>query len=91
MNSNKGWLTTAQLSLLNNKLLSFTDEIQNAVLMIHGDKAPSYYFGYDAFQKLTGTNKEFKIISGAYHCDLLCNLNVIPFDYITQFINDHLK
>ena len=90
LNSNKGWLTTASLSLLNTKLLSFTDEIQNAVLMIHGENAHSFYMGNDAFSKLTGTNKEFKSIPGAYHCDLYDNLEVIPFDYITQFINQHL-
>ena len=90
LNSNKVWLTTASLSLLNTKLLSFTNEIQNAVLMIHGENADSFYMGNEAFTKLTGGNKEFKTIPGAYHCDLYDNLDVIPFDYFTQFINEHL-
>ena len=90
LNSNKGWLTTASLSLLNTKLLSFTVEIRNAVLMINGENAHSLYMGSDAFTKLTGTNKEFNTIPGAYHCDLYDNLDAIPFDYIAQFINEHL-
>ena len=91
VNSNKGWLTTAQSSLLNTKLLQFTDEIKNAVLMIHGKEAHSFYFGRDAYAKLTTPNKEFMEITGAYHCDLYDNLNVIPFDHIKEFINNHLN
>ena len=91
MNSNEGWLTTAQSSLLNTKLLQFTNEIKNAVLMIHGKEAHSYYFGRDAYSKLTTSNKEFKEIDGAYHCDLYDNLEVIPFDYIKDYINNHLN
>ena len=90
MNSNKGWITTAKSSLLNTKLLQFTDEIKNAVLMIHGSNAHSLYMGKDAFAKLTTSNKEFIEIDGAYHCDLYDNLNLIPFYYIKEFINKHL-
>ena len=91
VNSNKGWLTTAQSSLLNTKLLQFTNEIKNAVLMIHGKEAHSYYFGRDAYSKLTTPNKEFMEIDGAYHCDLYDNLEVIPFDHIKDYINNHLN
>ena len=91
VNSNNGWLTTAQSSLLNTKLLQFTNEIKNAVLMIHGKEAHSYYFGRDAYSKLTTSNKEFMEIDGAYHCDLYDNLEVIPFDYIKDYINNHLN
>ena len=91
VNSNKGWLTTAQSSLLNTKLLQFTDEIKNAVLMIHGKEAHSFYFGRDAYSKLTAPNKKFIEIDGAYHCDLYDNLDIIPFDYIKEYINNHLN
>jgi hypothetical protein len=91
LNSNKGWITTAQLSLLNTKILAFTNEIQNAVLMIHGEKAHSKYMGETAYQQLTTANKEFKEIPNAYHVDLYDNLDVIPFDYISQFINNNLN
>jgi len=91
LNSNKGWITTAQLSLLNTKILAFTNEIQNAVLMIHGELAHSLYMGETAYQNLKTTNKEFMKIPNAYHVDLYDNLDVIPFDYITQFINTNLN
>ena len=90
-NSNKGWITTAQLSLLNTKILAFTNEIQNAVLMIHGELAHSLYMGETAYQNLNTANKEFRKITGAYHVDLYDNLDVIPFDYISQFINNNLN
>ena len=91
VNSNNGWLTTAGLGLLNTKLLSFADEIQNAVLVIHGELAHSFYFSQTAFEKLKGDNKEFMPIPGAYHCDLYDNLTFIPFDKITEFMNKNLK
>ena len=91
VNSNKGWLTTADLSLLNTKLLAFIDEIKNAVLLIHGTLAHSKYFSDTASSKLKGINKEYKEITGAYHCDLYDNINFIPFDYIKEFINNHLN
>ena len=91
VNSNKGWLTTADLSLLNTKLLAFIGEIQNAVLIIHGTLAHSKYFSDTASGQLKGTNKEYKEITGAYNCDLYDNLNFIPFDYIKEFINNHLN
>ena len=91
VNSNDGWLTTAGLGLMNTKLLAFADEIQNAVLLIHGELAHSFYFSKTAFEKLKGDNKEFLPIPGAYHCDLYDNLNFIPFDKITEFMNKNLK
>ena len=94
LNSNKGWITTAASSLLNIKLLQFTNEIRNAVLIIHGENAHSYYMGYDAYQNMTtgshNSNKEFYPISGADHTDLYDNLDVIPFEKIQMFINDNL-
>ena len=59
--------------------------------MIHGEKAHSKYMGETAYQQLTTANKEFKEIPNAYHVDLYDNLDVIPFDYITQFINTNLN
>ena len=91
LNSNEGWITTASLSLLNTKILAFTNEIQNAVLMIHGELAHSLYMGEDAYQNLNTPNKEFRKIPDAYHCDLYDNVNVIPFDYMAEFINNNLN
>ena len=72
-------------------ILSYSDEIRIAVLMIHGEKAHSRYFSEDAFKKLKGDNKGLLIIPGANHVDLYDNLQVIPFDKIEQFFNNNLK
>jgi hypothetical protein len=71
--------------------MSRADEIENAVLVIHGEKAHSRYFGEDAYKKLRGDNKELMIIPGASHTDLYDNLSVIPFDKIEAFFQKNLK
>ena len=89
--SNGGWNTTSSLSLINMPILSYANEIRNAVLMIHGEKAHSRYFSEDAFKKLKGDNKELLIVPGANHVDLYDNLEKIPFDKIEAFYKAYLK
>ena len=89
LNSNGGWNKTSSLSFINMPLLSFTDEIRSAVLVIHGEKAHSRYFSEDAFKKLKGDNKELMIIPGANHTDLYDKK--IPFDKIENFYKSYLK
>lgn len=72
-------------------LLMRSDEIDSAVLMIHGEKAHSHYYSEDAFKKLTGSNKELLIVPGAVHTDLYYKMDVIPFDKIEMFFRDNLK
>lgn len=92
LNSNNGWNKTSSLSFINMPLLAYSDEIRNAVLMIHGEKAHSRYFSEDAFKKLKGDNKELLIIPRASHVDLYDNqANVIPFDKIESFFREYLK
>lgn len=92
LNSNNGWNVTSSLSFINTPLLTYSDEIRSAVLMIHGEKAHSRYFSEDAFKKLKGDNKELLIISGASHVDLYDNqAGVIPFDKIERFFYTYLK
>ncbi len=90
LNSNDGWNKTSALSFLNMPILTYSNEIRSAVLMIHGDKAHSCYFSRDAFKKLTGDNKELLLIPGANHTDLYDNLKVIPFDRIESFFREYL-
>lgn len=91
LNSNEGWKVTSSLSLLNTKLLAYSDEIRTAVLVLHGEKAHSRYFGEDAFKKLQGDNKELMIIPGASHTDLYDQVGIIPFDKMTEFFNQYLE
>ena len=86
LNSNEGWNITSSLSFINMPLLTYSNEIRSAVLMIHGEKAHSRYFSEDAFKKLKGDNKELLIIEGASHVDLYDNqAGVIPYDKIEKF------
>lgn len=90
LNSNDGWNITSSLSFLNMPILSYSDEIRSAVLLVHGEKAHSCYFSKDAFAKLTGDNKELMIIPGAVHTDLYDRTDIIPFDKITEFLRKYL-
>ena len=85
LNSNQGRNATEAIPFINFPLMSRADEIENAVLIIHGEKAHSRYFGEDVFKKLKGDNKELMIIPGANHTDLYDNLTVIPFDKLEAF------
>ena len=92
INSNSGWNMTSSLSFINMPILAYSNEIESAVLIIHGEKAHSRYFSEDAFKKLKGNNKELLIIKDASHVDLYDNqAGVIPFDKIERFFYTYLK
>lgn len=70
------------------------NEIRSAVLIVHGEKAHSYYFGKDAYENMIKnskytSNKELLTIPGAVHTDLYDNLDVIPFDKIKKFFEEN--
>lgn len=89
--STTGATLSSLLDFMNMPLLSRADEIESAVLMIHGEKTHSRYFSEDAFKKLKGNNKELLIIPGAVHTDLYYKMDVIPFDKIEAFYRQYLK
>ncbi len=101
LNSNDGWNKTGVLSFVNFPLLTYSNEIENPVLIIHGEKAHSRYFSETAFENMTGVkpsgfdtvagNKELLIIPNANHIDLYDNKNAIPFNKIEKFFKDNLK
>ncbi len=91
LNSNGGWNVTSSLSFLNMPILQYSQEIESAVLMIHGENAHSCYFSRDAFARLTGDNKELLLIPGAVHTDLYDRTDVIPFDRIAEFYRTYLN
>ena len=85
-NSNDGWHTFGCQAYANTRFLYYINEIRSAVLIVHGEKAHSRYFGESAYEyMMTGKaegydavrkpnpvpeNKELLIIPGASHCDL---------------------
>ena len=101
-NSNDGWNVIGCQSFMNQPLLCWAQEIENPVLLIHGEKAHSRYFSEYAFERMTGKkvvgqsaqegNKELLIIPGASHVDLYDDVaGVIPYDKMEQFFKENLK
>ena len=84
------------MSFVNTKSLSYINEIRNAVLIIHGEKAHSCYFSKDAYAEMIKNskytdNKELLIIPNAVHTDLYDRMDIIPFDKIEEFFKSNLK
>jgi fermentation-respiration switch protein FrsA (DUF1100 family) len=85
-NSNDGWRTIGTQAYANSRFLYYINEIRSAVLVMHGEKAHSRYFGEAAYHYMVDgkaegynvvgkpnpnpENKELLIIPGASHCDL---------------------
>lgn len=90
-NSTDGWNSTSTLPFINFKFFEYADELDNAVLIVHGDQAHSFYFGKDTFAKLKGANKQMHIVKGATHCDLYDQVDIIPFDEIASFYEENLR
>ena len=101
-NSNDGWNVIGCQSFMNQPLLAWAHEIENPVLLIHGERAHSRYFSEYAFARMTGKtvegqsavvgNKELMIIPGASHVDLYDDVaGVIPYDKMEAFFKENLK
>lgn len=91
LNSNGGWNVTSSLSFMNMPILKYSGEIRSAVLLIHGEKAHSCYFSKDVYKELKGDNKELMLIPDAVHTDLYDQMDIIPFDKMSEFFKENLK
>ena len=94
LNSNDGWNSIGCMSFMNQPILKYSNEIRSAVLIVHGEKAHSYYFGKDAYENMIKnskytSNKELLTIPGAVHTDLYDNPDVISFDKIQKFFKEN--
>ena len=85
-NSNAGWRTIGTQAYANARFLYYINEIRPAVLVMHGEKAHSRYFGEAAYHYMVDgkadgynfvgkpnpnpANKQLLIVPGATHCDL---------------------
>ena len=85
-NSNDGWRVIGTQAYANARFLYYINEIRSAVLVMHGEKAHSRYFGEAAYKymvegkaegyntvgkpNLNPENKQLLIIPEATHCDL---------------------
>ncbi|MGP4669609.1 alpha/beta hydrolase [Agrobacterium pusense] len=90
VNSNASWSVTTPLSFMNMPILTYIAEIApRPLLIIHGEKAHSRYFGETAFAA-AAEPKELMIIPGANHTDLYDRVEKIPFDRMAEFFGQHL-
>lgn len=90
VNSGNAWSVTTPLSFMNMPLLSYIKEISpRPILLVHGEKAHSRYFGETAYLA-AAEPKELLIIPGASHVDLYDRVDVIPFDRLQSFFQQHL-
>ncbi len=97
LNSNGGWNVTGCMSFMNQPINTYSNEIRSAVLIMHGEKAHSCYFGKDAYAAMTmdskyTDNKELLLIPDAVHTDLYDGggKNAIPFDKLEEFFRNYL-
>ncbi|MGH8865903.1 MAG: alpha/beta hydrolase [Burkholderiales bacterium] len=60
------------------------------MLFITGETAHSREFSEEAY-RLAGLPKELVVVPGAGHVDLYDRVNLIPFDKLTSFFNQHLQ
>lgn len=98
LNSNGGWNVTGCMSFMNQPILQYSNEIRSAVMVMHGDKAHSFYFGKDAYENMVNgskytANKQLLVIEGATHTDLYDGgaNGAIPFDKLAAFYTEYLK
>lgn len=85
-NSNDGWRVIGTQAYANSRFLYYINEIRSAVMVMHGEKAHSRYFGEAAYKYMVDgkadgynvvgkpnpvpENKQLLIIPDATHCDL---------------------
>ena len=98
LNSNGGWNKIGCMSFINMPILHYSNEIRSAVMVMHGDKAHSFYFGKDAYEAMIkdnpySKNKKLLVIEGASHTDLYDGgeNHAIPFDKLKAFYDEYLK
>lgn len=90
-NSNAGWTTTNPMSFMNMPLLTYIKEIApRPILLVAGENAHSRYFSEDAYAS-AAEPKELMIIDGADHIDLYDQVDIIPFDRLQAFFEEHLE
>ena len=85
-NSNDGWRAIGTQAYANARFLFYINEIRSAVMVLHGEKTHSRYFGEAAYKYMVEgraegypfvgkpnpvpENKQLLIVPGASHCDL---------------------
>lgn len=91
LNSTTGWTVTNPLSFMNMPMMTYITEIApRPILLIAGENAHSKYFSEDAYAA-AAEPKELLIIPGVDHVALYDQMDVIPFDKLQSFFEEHLS
>lgn len=97
LNSNDGWDVTGTQAYADTRFLTYIDEIEAPVMVLHGEHAHSLYMGKAAYEKMAagpyGGNKRLAIVPGAVHCDLYDggDGSFIDWGMLAGFFDDSLK
>lgn len=90
VNSNASWTLTTPLSFMNMPILTYIREISpRPMMLVHGENAHSRYFSETAYAA-AAEPKELVIIPGASHVDLYDRVDLIPWDRMQSFFDQHL-
>jgi len=82
---------TSETAFMNFPLMNYIDTVSpRPILFIMGEKAHSRYFTKDAYE-VAAEPKELYIVPGARHIDLYDRMDMIPFDKLTAFFEEHLQ
>ncbi len=82
---------TSNMAFMNFPLLSYIGSISpRPILFVMGENAHSRYFTEDAYA-MAAEPKELVIVPKARHIDLYDRVDMIPFDKLASFFNEHLK
>lgn len=91
INSTTAWTATTPMSFFSFPMTANIEMISpRPIMLIAGENAHSRYYSEDAY-KIASNPKELVIVPNADHVDLYDKINIIPFDKLTAFFNEHLK
>ena len=79
----------ASTSYFHFSMFTYIDQIENPVLLVHGDQAYTYPEAKGLFDRMKGDNKKFYTVTGASHTDLYDQVDKIPFDEIEKFYREY--
>lgn len=97
LNSNEGWDATGTQAYADTRFLTYIDEIEAPVMVLHGEHAHSLYMGKAAYEKMVAgpyaANKQLVIVPGAVHCDLYDGgeHDFIDWDMLAAFLDESMR
>ena len=91
-NSVGGQTVTSNLPFANVTVMKDLELIENAVLLVVGEKGMNRPWSEEAYSRLRGDNKFLNVVPGAKHEDLYDDYNHnVPWDAFVNFYSTYLK